>query len=227
MRFSAIKSQHSMRRLLLLAAFLPAFVSAAAQDYGVPGFDSIAGNPAAYRSCIDRFVKAEERLTADECFIVYFGFARQAYYTGDLVAGEKELQESILAGDMELAYELGNRVLSRNPVNLTALYWTLAAAVETKKPWEIRNSLRARYNNVTVAISRSGNGLTQETAFRIICTGDMYTYCMAELDVEIRDRYLWDGRYDMLEVKPTAKFPEGEVWFDSSLPNGKNGNKED
>lgn len=213
-----------MRRPIFLtpvcAALLFAAANAAAQDYGVPGFDSIAANAEAYRQYIDRFVKAEERFTVRECIITYYGFARQEYYTGDLIAGEEELQASVLAGDMEAAYEDGNRVLSRNPVNLTALYWTLAAAVETKKPWEIRNRLRARYNNVTVAIAASGDGLTRQTAFGVICTGDMYIYCMAELGVEIRDRYLWDGLYDMFEVAPAARFPDREVWFCRNAGNG-------
>lgn len=217
-------SRYNTVFFIILSSFLVLHSPyAAAQDYGIPGFDSIVENPAEYRKFIDKFRTAEEKPTVRECAIAYYGFAYQDYYTGDMVEGEREMQEAVLAGDMELAYQLGTQVVKRNPVNLTALYWTLAAAVETKKPWETINSLRARYNNLTVVISRSGDGLTEETAFRIVYTGDMYTYCMMELGLEIEERYLWDSRYEMLEVKPSAKFRQDKIWFDGLLPHRRNG----
>lgn len=201
---------------LILAAMLTV-ANAAAQDFGVAGFDSIVGSPAAYHKYLDKFSRGEERLTADECIIAYYGFAHQDYFTGGTVEGEIQMQEAILAGDLPLVFALGSRVLAKDPVNLTALYWTLAAATETKQPWELLNSLKTRYNNVTVAISLSGDGLTQQTAFRTVHIGDMYMYCQMELEVDIYDRYLWDGRYDMFEVGPSVKYPHATIYFDNIL----------
>ncbi len=189
---------------------------AAVDNYGVPGFDTIVGNPAEYRKVIDKFALGQERLTRRECVIAYYGFARQAYFSPEPADAELKMQENILKGDLERVYDFGNMVLSRNPINLTALYWTLAAATGTKKSWEIRNSLKTRYNNVTVAIAGSGDGRSPETAFRIVLDGDMYIYCMVELEVEIKERYLVDGRYDMLEVTPSAKFPRDTVFFNNT-----------
>lgn len=201
---------------LILAALLTA-ANADAQNFGVARFDSIVGSPTEYYKYLDKFARGEERLTAAECIIAYYGFAYQDYFTGGNVEGETQMQEAILDGDFPSIFEYGNRVLAKDPVNLTALYWTLAAATETKQPWEVRNSLKTRYNNVTVAISLSGDGLTRETAFWTVHIGDMYMYCQMELEVDIFDRYLWDGRYDMFEIGPSVKFPHATIYFDNFL----------
>ena len=213
-----------MGRFLIFALAVFFAVPAAAQvatataveNYGVPGFDTIVRNPAEYRKVIDKFALGQERLTRRECVIAYYGFAWQPYFSPEPSDAELKMQENILKGDLERVYDFGNMALSRDPVNLTALYWTLAAATETRKSWEVRNSLKTRYNNVTVAIAGSGDGRTPETAFRIVRDGDMYVYCMIELEVEIEERYLVDERYDMLHVKPSATFPRDTVFFETA-----------
>ncbi len=204
--------------LLCVPAFAQVATATAGDDFGVPGFGTVVSDPAEYRKIIDKFALGQERLTRRECVIAYYGYPFQVYYSTQPTDHELKMQEYILKGDLERAYDFGNMVLSRNPVNLTALYWTLAAATETKKSWEARNSLKTRYNNVTVAIAGSGDGLSPETAFKIVQDGDMYTYCMVELEVEIEERFLVDGRYDMLKVKPSAAFPCDTVFFYSYLP---------
>jgi hypothetical protein len=191
-------------------------LSSLAAGQGVGYIDSIANNPVEYRRLLDKFARGEERLTVEESVTVYYGYAEQDYYTGDHILGEAEMQEYILRGDFETAYVAGSQVLERCPVNLTALYWTLAAATETGKSWEVRNSLKTRYNNVTFAIAGSGDGLAQGTAFRVIFTGDIYIYCMEELGIDMggAERYLLDGRYEAFVITPTAKFNHREIYFD-------------
>ncbi len=223
---SEVKAKSIMRKIaqycficISLSTFNFQLSTLSAQaDYGVPGFDTIAGNPAEYRKIIDKFALGQERLTRRECVIAYYGYAFQVYYSTDPTDHELKMQEYILRGDLEKVYDMGNMVLSRNPVNLTALYWTLAAATETKKSWEVMNSLKTRYNNVTVAIAGSGDGLSPETAFRVVQIGDMYVYCMVELEVEPGDAYLLDGRYTAFPVTPSPKFRQDEVYFDCYLP---------
>ncbi len=208
------------RRIAFLILHFSFFIlhspQAAAQgDFGAARFDTIGRNPAEYRKIIDKFALGQERLVRSECVIAYYGFPFQVYFSLEPTDVELKMQENVLKGDLEKVYDYGNMALSRNPVSLTALYWTLAAATETKKSWEVRNSLKTRYNNVTVAIAESGDGLSPETAFRIIQDGDMYIYCMVELETEISERFLVDGRYDMLGVKPSATFPHDTVFFEN------------
>ena len=180
---------------------------------GIPRFDSIAGNPVEYRRLLDKFVKGVERPTVSESTIIYYGFAMQDYYSPQ-VAGEEDMQRAVMVGDFGTAYTLGSRILERYPVNLTALYWTLTAAAEIREPWEVRNSLRARYNAVSFVISRSGDGKTPETAFKTIYTGDMYTYTTQELGLAIGEGYLWDGYMTQFDVIPSKLFMNNSIFFE-------------
>jgi hypothetical protein len=182
-------------------------------------FDSIARNPVEYRRLLDKFTKGVERPSVNESTIIYYGFAMQDGYSPQ-IAGEADMQSAVMAGDFGTAYTLGCRVLELSPVNLTALYWTLAAATEIKEPWEVRNSLRARYNAISFVISRSGDGKTPETALKTIYTGDMYTYTTQELGLSIGEGYLWDGRVTQFDVTPSKLFMSNSIFFE--LFNAKN-----
>lgn len=209
-----------MKNLIISFLALISVTVVCGQDYGVPGFDTIAGNPVEYRKLLDRFIKAETRLTEAESITVYYGYGYQDYYTGDLIEGEADMQKSVVDQDFEAAYTFGSQVLQRSPLNLSALYWTLFAAIETKKPWEVRNSLQARYNTVAWVISQSGNGRSVDTAFKVLHIADMYAYCMMELGItEIGEAYMLDRRYNMFEVGPSAKYRSKEIYFDGLLPN--------
>ncbi len=206
---------------ITITALLAAW-SAAGQDnlfsaqdapFGIARFDSIAGNPVEYKKLLDKFVKGVERPSVSESTIIYYGFAMQEYYTPQ-VAGEEDMQRAVMAGDFGTAYTLGSRILEQYPVNLTALYWTLTAATEIKEPWEVRNSLRARYNAVSFVISRSGDGKTPETAFKTIYTGDMYTYTSQELGLAIGEGYLWDGYMTQFDVIPSKLFMNYSIFFE-------------
>ncbi len=100
-------------------------------------------------------------------------------------------------------------------MSLTALYWTLHAAIQIDEPWEVRNSLRARYNSISFVIRRSGDGTSPETAFKVIYLGDIYTYTAMELGLEIGEGYLLDDRWMVLEVTPNAKFKPNSIYFDT------------
>ncbi len=173
-----------------------------------PGADTIINNPVEYRKALDKFSEAQVRLSITDCAIAYYGFSSQPGFSPDAPAGEEDMQRAIMAEDYETAYELGVSILQHAPVNLTALYWTLFAATETGKPWEVRNALRGKYNSVTYIISLSGSGIAPDSAFRVVWNGDMYTYTMLELGLEIGDGFLWDGRWTEFEVTPAVSSGE-------------------
>jgi hypothetical protein len=178
-----------------------------------PGYDTIVSSPVEYRKVLDKFAEGVVRLSVRDCAIAYYGFAMQPGFT-QTIPGEDGLQRAVMAEDYPTAYAIGLQILETAPVNLTALYWTLFAATETRQSWEIRNSLRGRYNSVSHIISLSGDGTTPETAFRTIWQGDMYTYTMLELGLEIGDGFLWDDRWTEFEVTPGAKFYHTSIFYE-------------
>ncbi len=210
-----------MRRILILFFGIFGAVGGAAQDAAwleliAPGFDSVTRNPAEYRRVLDKFSTAQVRLSVKDCAIAYYGFPRQEGFSA-AVPDEDAMHRAIMAEDYETAYALGVQILETAPVNLTALYWTLYAATETHQTWEIRNSLRGRYNSISHIISLSGTGTAIESAFHVVWSGDMYTYTMIELSLEIGDGYMWDDRWAELEVTPGgpgATFKHPAIYFE-------------
>jgi len=183
-----------------------------------PAFDSLVRDPVVYEMAFDKFAAGVVRPSVTDCAVIYYGFAVQEGFTPD-IPGESEMQRAIMADDYETAYALGVRILERAPANLTALYWTLHAATEAGMSWEVRNSLKGRYNSIVQIISMSGDGRTAQGALKVVWPGDMYTYAMIELGLEIGEGYLWDGRWTELEVAPRAgggtKYRESSIFFET------------
>ncbi len=178
-----------------------------------PGFDTVVRDPVEYRRLADKFSEGVVWMSARDCAIVYWGFPLQPGFTPE-VSGESDMMRAIMAEDYTAAYTLGVEILRHSPVNLTALYWTLFAATETRQSWEVRNSLRGRYNNLTQIISLSGDGTSPPTAFRVVWESDMYSYTMLELELEIGDGFLWDDRWTEFEVTPGAKFNHKSIFYE-------------
>lgn len=186
---------------------------AAQERFGIWDFYDVVRDTTEYRKILDKFVAGTERPSIRECTIAYYGFLLQKGFTKN-IPHEAEMQEAILARDFETAYRLGCEMLEHAPINLTALYWTLAAATEIKEPWEVRNTLKAKYNSISYIISRSGNGLSSESAFRVIWAGDMYTYTTQELGLVIGNGYLWDSHWTEFEVTPTPRYRHSSIFFE-------------
>jgi hypothetical protein len=208
-----------MKKLLCFSLFILHFSffageSAKAQEaFGVLDLYDVARDSVEFRKILDKFAKSTERPSIRECTIAYYGFALQPEFSEN-VAGEKELQEAVMSRNFEAAFRIGNQILERTPVNLTALYWTLAAATEIKQPWEVRNSLKGRYNNITYIIARSGSGISTESALKVIWSGDMYTYTTQELGLMIGNGYLLDGHWTEFEVTPSQRFRYSSIFFE-------------
>jgi ABC-type transport system substrate-binding protein len=138
-----------------------------------------------------------------------------------VAADEDAMQQAIMADDYETAYALGNQILERDPINLTALHWTLFAATEIGESYQTRSSLLSRYNSLIRTIALSGDGVTPETAFRVASEADMYTYTMLVLGLEVGEGWLWDGRVTEFEVSPAgpdARFNHPSIFFELQRP---------
>ncbi len=181
-----------------------------------PGFDTLARNPVEYRRVLDKFTEAVVRMSVRECAVVYYGFPMQKGFVA-APPGEEDMQRAIMAEDYQTAYTIGTQILETTPVNLTALYWTLFAATETNRPWEILNSLRGRYNTISHIISLSGDGTSPPSSLRVVWSGDMYTYTMLELGLTIGEGFLWDNRWTEFEVTPSGpggRFKNSSIFFE-------------
>jgi hypothetical protein len=173
----------------------------------------VVNDPVEYRKVLDRFAEGVVRLSVRDCAIAYYGFPMQRGFTS-AVPLEGDLQRAVMEEDYDTAYAIGEQILKTAPVNLTALYWTLYAATETRRSWEVRNSLRGRYNSISHIISLSGDGVSTQTAMKTVWRGDMYTYTMIELGLEIGEGYLWDGRWTEFEVAPGAKYYRTSIFYE-------------
>jgi hypothetical protein len=210
-----------MRRSLIVLCLLWVAVpvwAAAPQwlERMAPGVDSVAADPVEYRKVVDKFAAGIVRPTIGDSATVYYGSPMQEGFTTEL-PGQEDMQRAIMADDYETAYALGMEILKLAPVNLTALYWTLFAATETNRPWEVRNYLRGCYNSISMVISLSGDGTSSESALRVVWPGDMYTYTMIELGLDVGQGYLWDGRWTELEVSPAgpdARYGGESIFFE-------------
>jgi hypothetical protein len=195
------------------AAMAPEWLAAIA-----PAFDSVAADPGAWGVRVERFLAGVVRPSLEDCAVLYYGALLRPGYS-PAPSGEAEMQRAIMADDHGAAFVMGMRILELAPANLTALYWTLHAATEAGMEWEVRNSLKGRYNSIAHLISLSGDGRSAAGALKVAWPGDMYTYAMIELGLDIGKGYLWDGRWTELEVTPRAgevtKFRDKSIFFET------------
>ncbi|MBL1411077.1 DUF4919 domain-containing protein [Sphingobacterium faecale] len=167
-----------------------------------------------YPKLLKRYNAFDKTLTPEEYMLIYYGFSFQNTYLSAQNADGK-LSDIAESKDYKRLIAESKRVLQINPVSLTANNLMALALFETGKA-EDGLKYQNRYRAIRKTIATSGDGLSCETALKVIFISDEYNMLYSYFDVEKIHAQKLVGLCDYFEVVPTQYLQAKDIYFDIS-----------
>jgi tetratricopeptide (TPR) repeat protein len=168
-----------------------------------------------YPKLLKRFNDCDSTLTLRDYSLIYYGFSFQDNYLKN-TPKEDKLNELLKSNDYEKVVLECQKILDSNPVSLLANNKMGYALFKLKKPESEWSKYQKRYRAIRKVIVYSGNGLTSETAFKVIYVSDEYDILYDYFEIPKIQRQTLEGFCDKFDVTPSDYYKVKEVYFDIS-----------
>ena len=168
-----------------------------------------------YPNLLKRFNDFDLTLTNYENALIYYGFSFQEDY---LKNRPSEVNLNKLKGSENfegLAKEC-LKILEVNPVSLEAnnsLGYSLFKLGKPEADWK---KYQKRYRDIRKVIALSGNGLSCDTAFKVIYVSDEYNMIYSYFELNSNKRQKMVGLCDYFVNEPSEYYKATEIYFDAS-----------
>ena len=106
--------------------------------------------------------------------------------------------------------------MEENPVSLSANKKIGYALQKLKRPAQEWKKYQVRYKKLLDAIVRSGNGLSPESAFKVIYPSDEHHVIKDYLGFPTIHEQVLVGLCDKYLIEPNENYKEDELYFDIS-----------
>ena len=210
-----------MKHCILTLMMLCLFGSLFGQDELNIDFDKIKAEvnnqerDSFYPKLLKRFNDFDSTLTLQDYSLIYYGFSFQDNYLKNSPKEDK-LDELLKSNDYEKVVLECHKILDSNPVSLLANNKMGFALFKLKKPESEWSKYQKRYRAIRKVIVYSGNGLTPETAFKVIYISDEYDILYDYFEIPKIQRQTLEGSCDKFVVTPSDYYKVKEVYFDIS-----------
>lgn len=168
-----------------------------------------------YPKLLKRFNDFDSTLTIEDYALVYYGFSFQDDYLKNQ-PDEGALNKLQKEENYEGLILEAKKILSVNPVSLSAIDCLIDALQETGRPETEWEKYQDRFRAIRRVIASSGNGMTCESAYKVIYVSDEYNMMYTYFNVEKLHSQKLSGLCDRFEVDPTEYLPSNVVFFDIS-----------
>jgi len=168
-----------------------------------------------YPKLLKRYSECDPNLTNYEYRLIYYGFVFQDDYIKNKPY-EDEMLKLAKNKEYEKVITECRKILKKNPVSLRAnhqLGYALFKTEEEQGEWE---KYRNRYYALRKAIMSSGDGLSPETAIKVIYISDEYNIIRTYLEIKNIKMQSLVGTCDMFEVEESKYYKANKIYFDIS-----------
>jgi tetratricopeptide (TPR) repeat protein len=168
-----------------------------------------------YPRLLMRFNDCDSTLTLQDYSLIYYGFSFQDDYMKNRPKEDK-LDELLKSNDYENVVSECRKILNLNPVSLLAnnkMGFALFKLNKSESEWK---KYQKRYRMIRKVIVYSGNGLTAETAFKVIYVSDEYDILYDYFEIPKIKQQSLEGLCDRFVITPSDYYKVNEVFFDIS-----------
>ena len=168
-----------------------------------------------YPKLLKRFNGFDSTLTIEDYALIYYGFSFQDAYLKNQ-PDERALNKLQKEENYEGLILESKKIMAVNPVSLTAndcMSYALLKTGHSKTEWK---KYQDRFRAIRRVIASSGNGMTCESAYKVIYVSDEYNMIYTYFNVEKVHSQKLSGLCDRFEVDPTEYLPSNVVFFDIS-----------
>lgn len=212
-------------RLLITFLAVVLFINTKAQtdfsNYNRDEVINLVTNPKLntfYPKLFQRFNDFDSTLTLQDYQLIYYGFATRNNYFGYTDVKSKEINEAIMNKEFEMAAQLADSVLADAPVNLKANLFKAVSLYLLDSLNLPHDKYMTRYYMLANVILQSGDGLSCETAFKVLYVSDEYEIIYSQFNIEgVNSQHLVTP-CDLLKIIPNENFNSEEIYFDVSEP---------
>lgn len=168
-----------------------------------------------YPTLLERYNQFDSTLTTYEYALIYYGFSFQDDYIKNK-PDEKFMKEAAETDSYEEVIEECLKILKKNPVSLDANNEIGYALFKQGKPDEEWQKYQKRYRAFRKVIASSGNGLTPETAFKVIYPTDEYNMLFSYFEIPQVYSQALVGLCDYYSIDASAYYQAEGIYFDIS-----------
>jgi len=168
-----------------------------------------------YPKLLERYNNFDTTLTHQEFALIYYGFSFQDEYLVNQ-PNERDLVRLWNNEEDEKLIEACKKILERNPVSLRANYYLSRAKHSIGLPESEWRPYLDRYWAFRKVIVYSGDGLSCETAFKVIYVEDQYTMMYDYFEIKKLYEQRLVNLCDRHLVEPGEYFRGNEIYFDIS-----------
>ena len=172
-----------------------------------------------FQKLMQRFEMNDSLLTRKDYAMIYYGFSFTPQYIASMFETSKEFRNvRKLAKEQknEEAYEAGKILLEKNPVSLELLYnMGMLAQALNKDINEVKHYSK-RYAALLTMIAFTGDGKTEETAFKVICVNDEYQLLRMLFVMENMKSQSLVNKCDLIEFEKCKYYLGTQMYFDIS-----------
>ncbi len=168
-----------------------------------------------YPKLISRLKSYDTTLTLDEYRLIYYGYVFQPGYSPYSDDKSKEIRSAMDESKYDEAIKFCDEVINKNPTALRSYYYKLIAFSNQKKEDSLEKVVKL-YSNFLNAIASTGDGLTCNTAFKVIRVSDEYDFMYRYLQIEKFHGQSLQYPCDKMKVSPSQYFEKEAVFFDVS-----------
>jgi hypothetical protein len=168
-----------------------------------------------YPKLLKRYNDFDTTLTLQDYSLIYYGFSFQENYLKNQPK-ESGLDDLSKNNEYEKLIVECQKILDKNPVSLEANNKMGFALFKLKKPEVEWKKYQNRFKSIRKVIVYSGNGLSAETAFKVIYVSDEYNILYDYFEIPKILRQSLVGLCDKFVIEPSDYYKVKEVYFDIS-----------
>lgn len=204
--------------LLLINLFLlPTYLSSQEKidvNYSIIK-EYVHNHPDEYALLTERFEANDSLLTLKDYALIYYGYSFTPLYRGS-INDWKDLSTLMKEKKSEEAYELVKECRKNNPVSLELLLHAVNLASDLQKEKEEVQSFVDKYVRIASTILSSGDGSSEETAFKVICVNDEYQILYNVFAIQNLKSQSLVNDCDLMEFESSPNFNGTQIYFNIS-----------
>lgn len=182
------------------------------------GIQQMSQDEAAYNELVSKFEQGSDDLGLFDISVIYYGWIFKPGYKGNRDVEQSPAEKLMSEGRFLEAWDEGVEYLKENPVSLLTLQHVLNAGNAIGKSEAEMAPYMKRFNQILQLIYYSGDGLSEDTAFKVISISDEHVFMQRVLGVgKYAARNITRAGVDRFDVVNARNFDQRFLFIDATM----------
>lgn len=182
------------------------------------GIKQMTADEAVYNNLVTKFEQGSDSLGLFDISLIYYGWVFKPGYKGNRDVEQSPAERLMAEGKFLDAWDQGREYLKENPVSLLTLQHVLNAGNAIGRSEQELAPYLKRFNQLLQLIYYSGDGLAENTAFKVISISDEHVFMQRVLGVsKYAGRNITQTGVDRFDVVSARSFDQRFLFIDATM----------